>query len=352
MISINKAFNKAGGFGFAQIIALFCLSVVRNSGIAFVYMFGILTMEQQYECIKEGQSDYSQCLSSEICANDFDYRIDKTYEYYLENWFTQMDWLCQPKNKLALLGTVYFIACFFGGIILAPVPDLIGRKASFILFGLIHAIAQLTALYSVDYYVRFAAMGTMGFFYARNSVCFNWMFELTGTGNQNMVNAAINTWDAGTGLIICGFYLTIERNWLPIYAMYTYLGIAGLLVQSLLLPESPKWLLINGKKSAAIAAFNWISRLNCSKESFSEEEEFEIEVQTVERGEEKYPYKVYMLLQGIVISLQFSYFIMAISIAHLAGNKFVNGIIFGSADILGAILSGYLQKFTSDIRLL
>ena len=43
---------------------------------------------------------------------------------------------------------------------------------------------------------------------------------------------------------------------------------------------------------------------------------------------------------------------MAISLVNLAGNKFVNGCIFGAADILGGIFSGYLQKFISDTRLL
>ena len=57
---------------------------------------------------------------------------------------------------------------------------------------------------------------------------------------------------------------------------------------------------------------------------------------------EAYPYKLYMFLQAIVISTQFIYFVMAISLTHLAGNKFVNGCIFGAADILGAIFSGYL----------
>lgn len=167
-----------------------------------------------------------------------------------------MDWVCEPKNKLALLGTVYFIACFCGGLVLVSVPDRIGRKPSFLIFSSIHALAQFVALYCTNYWVRVGAMGTMGFFFARNSVCFNWMFELISTEDQSMANAAINTWDAATGLVVCGFYLTIERDWRPIYAMYSYLGLISLAVMAVLMPESPQWLLINGRKKEAIAALN------------------------------------------------------------------------------------------------
>ena len=102
------------------------------------------------------------------------------YEYYLENWYSEMDWVCQNANKLAMLASVYFIASFFGGLILAPLPDKVGRKKTFIWFSLTYAVAEVTCLYCSTYWVRLVCMAVMGFLYIRNTVCYNWMFELCG----------------------------------------------------------------------------------------------------------------------------------------------------------------------------
>ena len=42
---MDTAYQKIGGFGTAQKLALVCLTVTRNSGLVFVYLFGLLTME-------------------------------------------------------------------------------------------------------------------------------------------------------------------------------------------------------------------------------------------------------------------------------------------------------------------
>ena len=42
-----------------------------------------------------------------------------------------------------------------------------------------------------------------------------------------------------------------------------------------ILPESPKFLLLRGRKTEAIAAFNQIAKINGSEHRFTEEDEFE-----------------------------------------------------------------------------
>ena len=36
------------------------------------------------------------------------------------------------------------------------------------------------------------------------------------------------------------------------------------------------------------------------------------------------------------------------AVAKIAGNKFVNGIIYSAADTLGAFVAGFLQKWFAD----
>ena len=263
-MTLDLAFERAGGFGAAQYIALLCLSNVRNSGSVFVYMFAMLVMEQKYECLQAG-GEYASCSTDEICEDRLKYRVDTNYEYYLENWYSEMDWVCQNHKMLAMLASVYFFSAFFGGLILAPLPDKIGRKKTFIIFSLIYAVAEVSCLYCSSYWVRFVCMGVMGFLYARNTVCYNWMFELCGNKHYSQANAAMNFCDAAISVVVCGFFLLIKRDWKPILMIYSFLGLSGIVLQVLLLPESPRFLLINGKTKEAIAALNQISRLNCSK---------------------------------------------------------------------------------------
>ena len=42
---LDKAYKKIGGFGTAQKLAAVFLCLIRTSGLAFIYAFGILTMQ-------------------------------------------------------------------------------------------------------------------------------------------------------------------------------------------------------------------------------------------------------------------------------------------------------------------
>ena len=45
-LDLDVAFKKMGGFGLSQKLATLFLCVTRNTGLAFIYMFGLLTMKQ------------------------------------------------------------------------------------------------------------------------------------------------------------------------------------------------------------------------------------------------------------------------------------------------------------------
>jgi hypothetical protein len=45
IFDLDTAFRRIGGFGCAQKLAAVFLTVIRNAGLLFVYMFSILTME-------------------------------------------------------------------------------------------------------------------------------------------------------------------------------------------------------------------------------------------------------------------------------------------------------------------
>ena len=267
-----------------------------------------------------------------------------------------------------MLGSVYLFACCVGGLALSAVPDRLGRKNTFLLFGTINALAQLAALYANNYWARLLAMGTMGFFYVKNTVCYNWMYELTEHRHLALDNAVINVWDSSNGIVLCSFYLLVSRDWLPIYSFYVYAGCLALLVQGAFLPESPRFLLINGRKQEAVAALNRISSLNGASHRFTTDDVFAEEEAEEPAGEpaaaappardddfqsgsKQKPWVTYLLLQLIIITTQFNYFTQALAVATLPGSAFVNGIIYSSADTTAAFIAGLPQEWIADTTL-
>ena len=62
----------------------------------------------------------------------FEYQVDKSYEYYLNNWYVEMDLMCESPTAISFMYMQYFIGAMAGGL-LSALPDRIGRKKSVIL---------------------------------------------------------------------------------------------------------------------------------------------------------------------------------------------------------------------------
>ncbi len=66
-----------------------------------------------------------------------EYKVDKDYEYYLNNWYVEMDFVCTQTTKIDLLATIYMIGVGLGGFSMSWIPDKYGRRQTLIFTGLI-----------------------------------------------------------------------------------------------------------------------------------------------------------------------------------------------------------------------
>jgi len=83
-------------------------------------------------------------------------------------------------------------------------------------------------LYSSLYIVRFIALFLTSYFYVSKSVCFNYIYEMI---EQKHIPTALMTfvaWDCASYGIIAGYYLTVSRDWRPVFAFYSILGAISL----------------------------------------------------------------------------------------------------------------------------
>lgn len=68
------------------------MTLLKNAGGPVLYLYSYLTLPQKYECKLEADADWTECdAATFICpaqerGEHVEYRVDTSYEYYLENW--------------------------------------------------------------------------------------------------------------------------------------------------------------------------------------------------------------------------------------------------------------------------
>ena len=204
---------------------------------------------------------------------DFTFKVDTTYEYYLNNWYVEMDLMCTPMTQISLMYMWYFVGTISGGV-LAVIPDRIGRRKSVMGGMLVSLVAQTVMLFVPSILVRSICFFLMGLANLKNSQSYVWASESVPFERRAGVFTVVNVVDAMPTLITGTFYILISRDWFPIYAINVAVSFSALLL-AFVCPESPRWLLYNGRQAEAIEALNYMARFNGSSENIPEDAVFQ-----------------------------------------------------------------------------
>ena len=111
--TLDSAYEQIG-YGRMQTLTTWTMAIVRNSGTFAVYCFAFLTLEQQYLCSTDGSNNQTQCKAQQICAakeagQDITYTVDESYDYYMNNWYVEMDLVCTPATAVTQMFSVALI---------------------------------------------------------------------------------------------------------------------------------------------------------------------------------------------------------------------------------------------------
>ena len=180
-------------------------------------------------------------------TDGFQYKIDESYEYYMNNWVGEMDLVCVPSSQVSLMLSWLFIGTI-ASVVLVTVPDQFGRKYSVILGMVIALLAQIVMLLVPSLLVRSICFFLIGFSGFKNSTAYVWGSECVPFKKRTAVFTVINVVDALPTVITGLFYLLIKPDWFPVYAFNIALSSSGLLL-AFACPESPRWLLYSGKQA-------------------------------------------------------------------------------------------------------
>lgn len=252
-----------------QWIALFICGISRNMGAYLYYPFAILTAEQPYLCQFTANGAYESCDKDQVCeamqpGSGVNYMLDSSNPNAWNNWYVQMDMACM---NLFYVGMIYIImrvteGCV--GIMLAGITDRIGRRKAAQIFLAVNLCAQTIIIFVPTFYGRLFGYMLYASANTKNSVAYVWIFELVEAKYKTKACTFINSVDTLTMVITASYILFVSRNWFPLEFTLLLLGVANYICLTLLMPESPKWLLMTGQVDKAIHVFNKIAEANGS----------------------------------------------------------------------------------------
>ena len=188
--------------------------------------------------------------------------MDESYRYYLNNWYVQMDLVCANKVQTNSMISAKYVAYGIAGLLLFAMPDRYGRKFTMVLNFAVHLAAQYLILFDSEYWARATGLILYGVAQLKQSVVYVWATELAPAKNSTGVTVSLTCFDAGSLAFICTYFLLISKDWFPLMFFMTMLSTASFLVCLFVLPESPIWLLNQGRAKDAIDVLNYIGKWN------------------------------------------------------------------------------------------
>ena len=168
-----------------------------------------------------------------------DYRVDQSYEYYLNNWYAQMNLVCTSMVPMNFMMSARYIAYGISGFILFSIPDNYGRKWTTAITGAVMIFAQLLMIFVPTYEARLIGFILFGVAMLKMTVPFVYMYELVPSQNVVAISATMCSFDLSTLMIFNLYLLYISRDWFPLIFAMTILATLALIFAVICIPESP-----------------------------------------------------------------------------------------------------------------
>jgi NhaP-type Na+/H+ or K+/H+ antiporter len=135
---------------------------------------------------------------------------------------------------------------FLFGLVLFPVPDKLGRKRTMSIVMTIYLIAQWVSLLCNDFHIKSISYFIQGFLHIKITLSYTHMFELVDEDSKSFCSSVITVFEITTFGII-GFSLQfITRDITEIIKFLNTIQTIGVILYLVTVPESPRWLLMNG----------------------------------------------------------------------------------------------------------
>lgn len=245
-------------------------AIIRNFGNISLYGYGLFTRQLQLEYRLSSSDDFKLGSTDLICTykkagfHSLEYRAITTQPGYFENWWMTYDLICEDQAKIKEVVGFQFLGFIFG-LPFIIMPDQIGRKKSMIVALAVSVPSVMWVSYSSDFWSKKWAYFLFGMFHMKITLAYTHIMEMTDNSNKIFANTGIAVFDSLTVAFGYVFLISVNSSVKLLVNMFNVMGIVGIVLFLIFIPESPRWLLLrdpNSKQGKDI--LNYIAKFNGS----------------------------------------------------------------------------------------
>ena len=284
------------------------------------------------------------------CQNGWTYDLPEGEATIISEW----DLVCGDAYKASLATTIYFVGVMVGSLVFGTLSDKFGRRTVF-LFTVFAPFVLGLILFFIKNYVAFVVLRFfLGFILqGLQMVTFTSLIEIFATKYRTFTGLGVGfPWAIGIMTFSLFSYLIKDWHYIQLMSTTVCLFQIGLVW---CLPESIRWLLINGRFDKAEKVVRRISNFN--KISFPKEvfDKTVAEITTTVKdtpATKSYTIadlfrisvlrKRSFILMVIWFSTSLGYYGLTLNISNLAGNKYLNFFISGTLEIFILTVTMYI----------
>ncbi|KAJ0961166.1 hypothetical protein J5N97_000850 [Dioscorea zingiberensis] len=252
---------------------------------------------------------------------------------------SEWDLQCSPAALVSLPGSAFFVGCLAGGLLLATLADSrFGRKNMLFFSSLSMSLSAALTAVSPNLFVYSSMRFVLGF--SRATVGTNALVLATElVGRRWRVTVGI----MGLLCFTLGFsslplmaYLLRNHSWRILYLLTSMLAFIYSVIVFFVLKESPRWLLVRGRRDEAMQILG-IKTLECCSDVFEAEEEEEDGLFSSMRVlyEKKWVFVRLVVAMTVGFGIGMVYYGLPLALGNLGTSNLYCGVVSDEGEELG-----------------
>lgn len=155
-MTLDDAIDVLGGSnGRFQIMQAIAFALIFAVGSQFYHSSPFYLRKPALRCFDHkgfliADKEYGEyCSRMMACDKEITsyYDIDYEHGHSINNWFTQLDLVCEERYKIGMLSTISYVSFAIGSVLFTNQIDRIGRRPVVLLFGMVTPLGILALQY-------------------------------------------------------------------------------------------------------------------------------------------------------------------------------------------------------------